>query len=145
MSSERSSGTMPGPMAVDDDPERALDTAVRLIGAALAEVGVPREKLLGPGFACPVDEGRQRLHAEGIMTGWIGVQPVDELAGRTGCRYRSSTTRTPAYSPSGVSAPHEAATTWSTCACPRASTLARPSGDAQQPQTGDNNARKPGQ
>ncbi len=74
------------PMAVDDDPKSALDTAVRLIGAALADVGVPREKVLGlgAGFACPVDKDRRRLHAEGIMPGWVGVQPVDELAGRTG-------------------------------------------------------------
>jgi predicted NBD/HSP70 family sugar kinase len=74
------------PMAVDDDPERALDTAVRLIDAALVEVGVPREKILGlgAGFACPVDKDRRRLHAEGIMPGWVGVQPVDELVGRTG-------------------------------------------------------------
>jgi predicted NBD/HSP70 family sugar kinase len=74
------------PMAVDDDPERALDTAVQLIDAALGEVGVPREKILGlgAGFACPVDKDRRRLHAEGIMPGWVGVQPVDELAGRTG-------------------------------------------------------------
>ena len=74
------------PMAVDGDPERALDTAVRLIDAALADVGVPREKVLGlgAGFACPVDKDRRRLHAEGIMAGWVGVQPVDELVGRTG-------------------------------------------------------------
>jgi predicted NBD/HSP70 family sugar kinase len=74
------------PMAVDGDPERALDTAVRLIDSALADVGVPREKVLGlgAGFACPVDKDRRRLHAEGIMPGWVGVQPVDELAGRTG-------------------------------------------------------------
>jgi predicted NBD/HSP70 family sugar kinase len=74
------------PMAVDDDPERALDTAVQLIGSALADVGVAREKVLGlgAGFACPVDRDRRRLRAEGIMPGWVGVQAVDELAGRTG-------------------------------------------------------------
>ena len=74
------------PMPVDDDPERALDTAVRLIDAAVADVDVPREKILGlgAGFACPVDKDRQRLHAEGIMPGWVGVRPVDELSGRTG-------------------------------------------------------------
>jgi len=74
------------PMAVDGDPERALDTAVQLIDSALDDVGVPREKILGlgAGFACPVDKDRRRLHAEGIMPGWVGVRPVDELAGRTG-------------------------------------------------------------
>jgi predicted NBD/HSP70 family sugar kinase len=74
------------PMAVDGDPERALDTAVRLIDAALADIGVPREKVLGlgAGFACLVDKDRRQLHAEGIMPGWVGVRPADELAGRTG-------------------------------------------------------------
>jgi predicted NBD/HSP70 family sugar kinase len=74
------------PVAVDGDPERALDTAVRLIDGAIADVRVPRARILGlgAGFACPVDKDRRRLHAEGIMPGWIGVQPVDELSRRTG-------------------------------------------------------------
>ena len=78
------------PMAVDGDPERALETAVRLIDAALRDVGVPREKILGlgAGFACPVDKDGRRLHAEGIMPGWVGVQPVDELTRRTGLPVR---------------------------------------------------------
>ena len=73
-------------MPVDDDPEQALDTAARLIDSALADVGVPREKVLGlgAGFACPVDRDRRQLHAAGIMPGWVGVQPVDELTDRTG-------------------------------------------------------------
>ena len=74
------------PMAVDHDPERALDTAERLIATALDETGVPREKVLGlgAGFACPVDKDRQRLYAAGIMPGWVEVRPVEELARRTG-------------------------------------------------------------
>ncbi|HEX4790104.1 MAG TPA: ROK family transcriptional regulator [Actinospica sp.] len=74
------------PVAVDGDPERALDTAVRLIDGAIADVHAPREKILGlgAGFACPVDKERRQLHAEGIMPGWVGVQPVEELTRRTG-------------------------------------------------------------
>lgn len=74
------------PMAVDDDPERALDSAVRLIDSALADMDVPREKILGvgTGFACPVDKDRRRLLAAGIMPGWVDVQPVEELTARTG-------------------------------------------------------------
>jgi predicted NBD/HSP70 family sugar kinase len=78
------------PMAVDHDPERALQSATRLIDAALADSGVPKGKILGlgAGFACPVDKDGHRLHAEGIMPGWVGVRPVDELAGRTGLPVR---------------------------------------------------------
>jgi predicted NBD/HSP70 family sugar kinase len=74
------------PMAVDGDPDRALTAAGRLVDAALDDVGVAREKVLGlgAGFASPVGKDGHQLHAEGIMPGWVGVRPVDELAGRTG-------------------------------------------------------------
>jgi predicted NBD/HSP70 family sugar kinase len=74
------------PIPVDGDPEGALDLAERLIGAALRDTGVDREKILGlgAGFACPVDKDGRHLHAEGIMQGWVGMQPVDALAARTG-------------------------------------------------------------
>lgn len=74
------------PMAVDGDPERTLAAAVRLIDRAVADTRIPREKILGlgAGIACPVDKDGRRLHAEGIMPGWVGVRPADELARRTG-------------------------------------------------------------
>jgi predicted NBD/HSP70 family sugar kinase len=77
-------------MAVDDDPERALNAAARLIDSAVGDVGVPRDRILGvgAGFACPVAKDRRHLHAEGIMPGWVDVRPVDELAGRTGLSVR---------------------------------------------------------
>lgn len=73
-------------LAVDDDPERALRTAERLIEAAIAETEVARGKILGIGLgiACPVDASTGQLHAEDIMAGWVGVRPTDELADRTG-------------------------------------------------------------
>jgi predicted NBD/HSP70 family sugar kinase len=73
-------------VAVDDDPERALRTAVHLIEAAIAETEVARGKILGIGLgiACPVDASTGGLHAEDIMAGWVGVRPTDELADRTG-------------------------------------------------------------
>lgn len=78
------------PMAVDRDPERALEGAARLINAALKDTGVPREKVLGlgAGIACLVDRDGRRLHAEGIMPGWVGVRPDDALADRTGLPVR---------------------------------------------------------
>lgn len=73
-------------MAVDGDPVRSLETAARLVDSALTDAGVPREKVLGlgAGFACPIDREGRGLYAEGIMPGWIGVRPVDELTRRTG-------------------------------------------------------------
>lgn len=77
------------PLSVDGDPRRALDTAVELIGRAVGETGVPRDRVLGLGFgiACPVDINGE-LHADGIMPGWVGMRPTDELAERTGLAVR---------------------------------------------------------
>ena len=78
------------PLAVDGDPVRTLDTAVRLIDRAIDAVGVRPEKILGLGLgiACPVDKSDGELHAEGIMPGWVGVRPAEELTGRTGLSVR---------------------------------------------------------
>ena len=73
-------------LAVDDDPEGALSTAVTLLDRAITEVGVSRERILGLGLgiACPVDKNTGALHAEGIMPGWLGMRPAEELTRRTG-------------------------------------------------------------
>jgi predicted NBD/HSP70 family sugar kinase len=78
------------PLAVDADPGRALGLAVDLIDRAIADVGVPRAKILGVGMgiACPVDASSGELYAEGIMPGWVGVRPSDELADRSGLAVR---------------------------------------------------------
>jgi predicted NBD/HSP70 family sugar kinase len=71
---------------VGHDPDRALGVAADLIDRAVEQAGVPREKILGLGLgiACPVDESSGDLYAQGIMHGWVGVRPTDELAARTG-------------------------------------------------------------
>jgi predicted NBD/HSP70 family sugar kinase len=73
-------------LAVDHDPERALSVVADLIGQAVSEQGVAREKILGVGLgiACPVDSESGELSAQGIMPGWVGVLPADDLAARTG-------------------------------------------------------------
>lgn len=77
-------------LEVDHHPDRALDTATELIDRAVADSGVPQEKILGLGIgiACPVDGSSGELSAEGIMPGWVGVRPADELARRTGLAVR---------------------------------------------------------
>ena len=76
-------------MAVDDDPQQALDTAAKLIDHAVGETGVPRSRVLGLGLAiaCPVDTNGE-LHAAGIMPAWVGIRPAHELAERTGLTTR---------------------------------------------------------
>lgn len=75
-------------LPVDDHPDETLATAEQLVDAAVADTGVPRDRILGlgAGFACPVDQDGQRLHADNIMRGWTETRPVDELAARTGLR-----------------------------------------------------------
>jgi predicted NBD/HSP70 family sugar kinase len=77
-------------LAVAGAPAQALAVAERLVAAAVDDVGVPRQKILGLGIgiACPVDAGTGELHADGIMSGWVGVRPADELAQRTGLAAR---------------------------------------------------------
>ena len=66
---------------VDGDPDGALGTAVTLLDRAIGEVEVRRERILGLGLgiACPVDKTTGALHAEGIMPGWVGMRPAEEL------------------------------------------------------------------
>jgi predicted NBD/HSP70 family sugar kinase len=77
-------------MDTDHHPGPALRAAAELIGRAVAQTGVPLEKILGLGIgiACPVDENHGELCAEGIMPGWVRVRPAEELAGRTGLAVR---------------------------------------------------------
>jgi predicted NBD/HSP70 family sugar kinase len=71
---------------VDSSAEDTLATATTLVDRALAETGTDRAAVLGlgAGIACPVDRRTGELRAEGIMPGWVGLRPGDELAARTG-------------------------------------------------------------
>jgi predicted NBD/HSP70 family sugar kinase len=71
---------------VDHTPIQTLDLAAQLVAEALGGQNVPRERVLGlgVGIACPVDTRNNTLYAEDIMSDWVGVQPADELADRTG-------------------------------------------------------------
>ncbi|HSZ38638.1 MAG TPA: ROK family transcriptional regulator [Trebonia sp.] len=73
-------------LAIDHDPWQALASAADLSRQALGDAGVPRESVLGIGLgiACPVNADSGDLAADGIMQGWAGIRPADELAERTG-------------------------------------------------------------
>jgi predicted NBD/HSP70 family sugar kinase len=75
---------------VDGDPESALSSAATLLDRSIDEVGAERERILGLGLgiACPVDKTTGALHADGIMPGWVGMRPAQELGRRTGLPVR---------------------------------------------------------
>ncbi|MET9220005.1 ROK family protein [Streptomyces sp. NPDC088197] len=70
---------------VDRAPQETLDLVAVLVGRALQETGVARERVLGigAGIASPVEKGSGALGAEGIMPGWVGLRLTDELRHRT--------------------------------------------------------------
>ncbi|MCP2243934.1 ROK family transcriptional regulator [Lentzea aerocolonigenes] len=74
---------------VDNDSGEVLTEAAELIAEARRVTGIPAERILGVGMgiACPIDR-HGTLLAEGIMPGWIGVRPTDELRERTGFAVR---------------------------------------------------------
>lgn len=74
---------------VDNDADAVLTETAAILHEAGRFTGVPAERIIGVGvgIACPIDrEGR--LRAEGIMPGWVGVRPTDELRERTGFAVR---------------------------------------------------------
>ncbi len=75
--------------SVDNDAGDVLTETADLIGQAQRATGIPAERILGVGLgiACPIDR-HGTLLAEGIMPGWIGVRPTDELRERTGFAVR---------------------------------------------------------
>lgn len=70
---------------VDGAPHETLDLAAEMIQRALRACFVPPERLLGLGvdIASPV-RSDGALGAEGIMPGWRGIRPAEELQRRTG-------------------------------------------------------------
>ena len=68
------------------DPVTMLDAAQRLTAEAVAASGVGGERLIGVGvgFAAPVDAITGRVLTGGIMPGWDGVDPAEELEKRLG-------------------------------------------------------------
>jgi len=71
---------------VDDHPVASLNLAERLTVAALAEARVDRSQVIGvgAGLAAPVDSTGGEVHADGILSGWDGIEPAAELEQRLG-------------------------------------------------------------
>lgn len=74
------------PIEIEGDPVAMLDAAQRLTAEAVAESGVGGERLIGVGvgFAAPVAATTGQVLTGGIMPGWDGIDPAEELEKRLG-------------------------------------------------------------
>jgi len=83
-------GTVVWQRRTPNDTDLRAEHTVRMVAEAVADgltaSGIsPRRVLgLGVGIACPVHRGGAELEADGIMPGWVGVNPAAELSARTG-------------------------------------------------------------
>jgi glucokinase-like ROK family protein len=71
---------------VDERPSEAFDQARELAAAALADAGVPRERVIGAGVGlpAPVDAVTGTVYAAGVLPSWDGIVPAAELEARLG-------------------------------------------------------------
>jgi len=71
---------------VDHAPAASLDLAQELVRQALRRAGVMPDQLLGVGMglAVPIVKATGELAADGILPGWQGVRPAEEMEARLG-------------------------------------------------------------
>jgi predicted NBD/HSP70 family sugar kinase len=74
------------PAEVDHAPTESLDLAHELVRASLRGAGIEQERLLGVGMglAAPIDKATGDIATEGILPGWHGIRPADEMQARLG-------------------------------------------------------------
>lgn len=75
---------------VDHGPEQSFGLAEALVNKALSAAGIARGRLLGVGMglAAPINGATGDLHANGILAGWHGVRPKEEMEKRLGVTVR---------------------------------------------------------
>jgi predicted NBD/HSP70 family sugar kinase len=71
---------------VDHAPAESLDLAHELVRQALHSAGVAPDQLLGVGMglAVPINKATGELEADGILPGWRGIRPAEEMEARLG-------------------------------------------------------------
>lgn len=76
------------PAEVDYGPTESLDLARDLVETGLRDCGISRDRLLGigMGLAAPINSKTGELQADGILPGWHGVRPAEEMEARLGVR-----------------------------------------------------------
>ncbi len=71
---------------VDHAPAESLDLAHELVRRALHSGGVAPDQLLGVGMglAVPINQATGDLEGDGILPGWHGIRPAEEMKARLG-------------------------------------------------------------
>jgi predicted NBD/HSP70 family sugar kinase len=71
---------------VDHHADDAMDAAVDLVGAALADANVERSRVIGAGLGLPgpIDARSGAVGSSVILPGWAGLAPREALADRLG-------------------------------------------------------------
>lgn len=69
---------------VDHAPVESLDLATDMVRTALREAAISPDRLLGVGMgiAAPVNSVTGSIESEGILPGWHGIRPADEMQQR---------------------------------------------------------------
>jgi predicted NBD/HSP70 family sugar kinase len=72
------------PLDVDNDADNALDVSTDLVAHVLGSAAVARERVIGAGMGLPgpFDGARGLINSTTILPGWVGRDPVGELASR---------------------------------------------------------------
>jgi predicted NBD/HSP70 family sugar kinase len=75
---------------VDEHASASFDAAQRLTAEVLAEAGVDTSRVIGVGvgLAAPVNAETGTVYADGILPGWSGISPGEELEARLGMPVR---------------------------------------------------------
>jgi predicted NBD/HSP70 family sugar kinase len=74
------------PAEVDYAPVESLDLAHQLVRQALEKASITPDRLLGigMGIAAPVNSVTGTIESEGILPGWHGIRPAEEMENRLG-------------------------------------------------------------
>src|SRR5581483_9797078 len=65
---------------------QSLDLAYELVRQSVHQAQIRSDRLLGigMGIAAPVDSATGAVQSEGILPGWHGIRPAEEMQGRLG-------------------------------------------------------------
>jgi predicted NBD/HSP70 family sugar kinase len=71
---------------VDSEAAAALDVAVGMVHRLLGQTGTSMSDIrsIAAGVPAPLDVRTNRIHSASVLTGWVGLDPAEELSNRLG-------------------------------------------------------------
>ena len=71
---------------VDSEAAAALDVAVGMVHRLLGQTGTSMSEIraIAAGVPAPLDLRTNRIHSASVLTGWVGLDPAQELSNRLG-------------------------------------------------------------